>query len=225
MPHPTWLGYGLAVLMVSVSVYCIGRLVLANRLGRRNHVDVNVSHVLMGFAMVGMLVARWNVIPNVLWEVAFAGIALYFLALSIRFIREHGLRGLDNDGVNHLSHFTIHMTMGCAMLYMYWLGMPITSPGSAGMSMSGPPSGVGDPGLTLLIIGVLVASAIWQTDSLGQFSVQRQFALSGASGSASGDATDIGPGGIERPWLAPRLEIACHVAMCLTMAYMLVLMV
>ncbi len=28
-----------------------------------------------------------------------------------------------------------------------------------------------------------------------------------------------------RPWLAPRLEISCHIAMCITMAYMLVLMV
>jgi hypothetical protein len=26
------------------------------------------------------------------------------------------------------------------------------------------------------------------------------------------------------PWLAPRLEGACHVAMCVTMGYMLVLM-
>ena len=37
MAHPTWLAYSFAVVMVAVSVYCIGRLALANRLGRRNH--------------------------------------------------------------------------------------------------------------------------------------------------------------------------------------------
>ena len=35
--HPTWLAYSFAMLMVAVSVYCIGRLVLARHLGRRNH--------------------------------------------------------------------------------------------------------------------------------------------------------------------------------------------
>jgi hypothetical protein len=30
--------------------------------------------------------------------------------------------------------------------------------------------------------------------------------------------------GAEQKWLAPRLEIACHICMCVTMGYMLVLM-
>ena len=74
MAHPTWLAYGFAVLMVSVSVYCIGRLVWLGA-GRRNHCAVNISHVLMGVAMVGMLVPRWNVLPDGLWEVVFGIIA------------------------------------------------------------------------------------------------------------------------------------------------------
>ncbi len=226
MPHPSWLAYGLAVLMVAVSVYCIARLVLFRRLGRRNHVDVNVSHVLMGFAMVGMLVPRWNVIPNAIWELVFGGIALYFLALSVQFVVKHGVRGTDGDHVSHLSHYSIHMVMGCAMLYMYWLGMPITAPSGTSSAMSGPPVGVGDPGLTLLIIAVLIASAVWQTDSMSQFSPARQLAMSGAGGGATVVPTAGRTSGVdERPWLAPRLEIGCHVAMCFTMAYMLILMV
>ena len=39
----------------------------------------------------------------------------------------HGLRGTDDDHIHHLSHNLIHMVMSCAMLYMYWLGMPITA--------------------------------------------------------------------------------------------------
>ena len=156
MAHPTWLAYGFVVIMVSVSVYCIGRLALAHRLGRRNHYDVNISHVLMGLAMIGMLVPRWNVIPNGLWEVVFGAISAYFLATSIRFIARHGVGGTDDDHVHHLSHYLIHMVMGCAMLYMYWLGMPITASSSTDMSMSGPPVGGGDPILTLLIVVVLL---------------------------------------------------------------------
>ena len=75
MAHPTWLAYGFAVLMVAVSVYCIGRLAVARRWGRRTHQDVNIAHVLMGSAMVGMLVPRWNLFPDAFWEIVFGAIA------------------------------------------------------------------------------------------------------------------------------------------------------
>jgi hypothetical protein len=229
MAYPAWLAYGFAVLMVSVSVYCIGRLAVAKRWRRRIRIDVNASHVLMGAAMVGMLVPRWKLLPGGLWEVVFGIIALWFLALGIRFVRQHGLAGTDDDHVHHLTHYLIHMVMACAMLYMYWLGMPITArPGTNVTMMSGPPAGVGDPGLTLLIIAVLLASAIWQLDAITEFS-PRQLALSVAGeplvGTGTvGGASDGGLGQTEEPWLAPRLEMACHIAMCLTMGYMLVLM-
>jgi steroid 5-alpha reductase family enzyme len=224
MAHPTWLAYGFAVLMVTVSVYCIGRLAVAKRWGRSNHHDVNISHVVMGLAMVGMLVPRWNVIPDALWELVFGIISLWFLTLSVRFIQQHGVGGTDGDHVHHLSHYLIHMVMGCAMLYMYWLGMPITASPTTGASMtSGPPTGAGDPGLTLLIIAVLLASAVWQLDSITEFS-PGQLALS-VIGTGDGPGGGRESRGSERRWLAPRLEVACHIAMCLTMGYMLVLMV
>jgi Domain of unknown function (DUF5134) len=225
VPHPTWLAYGFAVVMVTVSVYCLGRLAVARRWGRRNHNDVNVSHVLMGWGMVGMLVPRWNVVPNGLWELVFGVIVVWFLALSVRFVRLRGIEGTDEDHVHHLSHYLIHMVMACAMLYMYWLGMPISVPSGASDSMmSGPPSGAGDPALTLFLIAILIASAVWQLDSITEFS-PRQLALSVVgSGTVGGGAGEPGSPG-QRPWLAPRLEVACHIAMCVTMGYMLVLMV
>jgi hypothetical protein len=228
MAHPTWLAYGFAVIMVSVSIYCIGRLALARWLARRNHYAVNISHVLMGIAMVGMLVPRWNWIPSGLWEGIFGVISLYFLVMSARFVARHGVRGSDDDHVHHLSHNLIHMVMGCAMLYMYWLGMPITSSSTSAMSMSGPPSGAGDPGLTLIIIAILFASAIWQLDSIGRFSPAAQLAMTAVGGvdrAASGGGAAAPEDDRQPPWLAPRLEVACHIAMCLTMGYMLVLMV
>jgi hypothetical protein len=227
MAHPTWLAYGFAVLMVSVSVYCIGRLAVAKRGGRFNHTDVNVAHILMGAAMVGMLVPRWKLFPDGVWEGVFAILAVYFLATSVRFVRLHGVEGTDDDDhIHHLSHHLIHMFMSCAMLYMYGLGMPLSTPSASTMSMSGPRVGAGDPGLTLLVIVILFGSAVWQLDGIGQFSPPRLMALSavGAGGSPSGGDVALSTGG-SRPLLAPRLEIACHIAMCVTMGYMLVLMV
>jgi hypothetical protein len=41
---------------------------------------------------------------------------------------------------------------------------------------------------------------------------------------AATDATPEGSALEDRPFMAPRLEMACHVAMCFTMGYMLILM-
>lgn len=219
MARPTWLGYGLAVVMVSVSLYCIGRLWVAKRWERRNHQDVNGSHVLMGLAMAGMLVPRWNVVPDAVWEVTFGVIALWFAITSVRFIAQRGVRGADVDHVHHISHYLIHMVMSVAMLYMYWLGSPGSSSTGA-MSMAGPPTGAGDPALTLLFMMVLFASAVWQLDTIGRFS-PRQLALVASAGGGVASVSQ----GQRAQWLAPRIEIACHIAMCITMGYMLVLMV
>jgi hypothetical protein len=222
--HPTWLAYGFVAVMVWVSGFCSVRLALAKHLGRQTHYDVNLSHVLMGVAMIGMLVPRWNVGPNGLWEIVFAVVALYFVALSVRFVAIHGIGGIDDDHVHHISHYLIHAVLAGAMLYMYRLGMPVTTMSGTSMSMSGPPHGAGDPGLTLLLISILVASAVWQLESIGEFARQPTVAV-GAGGGPIGGTIGKGENGDDRPWLAPRLEIGDHIAMCITMAYVLVLMV
>ena len=137
----------------------------------------------------------------------------------------HGIAGTDEDHGHHVSHYLIHMVMGGAMLYMYWLGTPLAGSAATTMAMtSGPPVGAGDPGLTLAFIAVLIGSAVWQLDSVTEFS-PRQLALSTGGGAITGGGPTGGSAANDHPWLAPRLEIACHIAMCLTMAYMLVLMV
>ncbi|MGH9017128.1 MAG: DUF5134 domain-containing protein [Acidimicrobiales bacterium] len=229
MIHPVGLPYGLAVVMAAVSLYCIGRLAVARRWHRRNDVAVNLSHVLMGVAMVGQLVPRWTVLPIGLWEVVFGAMAVYFVAPAVRALGRRGPTGTDAEFLHHLSHSIIHMVMACAMLDMYWLGTPGTAVSHTAMSsMSGPPAGVGDPGLTLIIIAALLASAVWQLDRLPASS-PRQLALAatavgGGGGEPVGGEDDDPDSGDARTWLAPRLEMACHIAMCVTMGYMLVLM-
>ncbi len=228
MARPDWLAYWFAALMISISVYCIGRLALARHLGRRNQTDVTVAHVLMGFAMVGMLVPRWNVVPVGLFELVFAVLAVYFLVGATRFLTARAAVA-TGDRQRHVTHMLIHMVMACAMLYMYWLGMPIAATAS-GAAMMGPPSGAGDPALTLLLVAVLAVSAIWQLDTLSRFRREPQLALAAVGGTPPPEPPSPPPGDgsppsvAAVPWLAPRLEIGCHVVMAITMAYMLVLM-
>ncbi len=228
MPDPTWLAYTFAMLMIAVSVYCLGRSLLAGRLGRRTHSDVDIAHVLMGLGMAGMLAPHWNALPVGLWEVVFAIMASYFLYLTLRRLADNGLWA--SAATDHAAHPLIHMVMACSMLYMYWLGMPMPSSRHlAGISMSAAPS-EGDPLLTLFLVVVLLVSAVRQLDAIGRRSPSRIVALStvgtGSSPNNGADTTHRGTvtRGQESP-IAPRLEVACHIAMCVTMAYMLVLMV
>lgn len=228
MAQPSWLAYWFAAFMVAVSVYCIGRLTLARHLRRRNQTDVNVAHVCMGFAMVGMLVPRWNVIPNGVWETVFAVLAVYFLTRGIQFSRRSAASSFG-ERRHHVMHNLIHMVMACAMLYMYWLGMPITASAHPVTAMSGPPRDAGDPSLTLFLVAILIVSAIWQLDTVSRYSANPQLAMASIGGTAPigvGATSNLEPDASDTaaPWLAPRLEIACHIVMALTMAYMLVLM-
>ncbi len=244
MADPAWLGYGFAALMTAVGAFSLTRLAAVPPAGRgRRHPDITTGHVLMAFAMVGMLVPRWNVLPVGLWELVFAVMATWFLAQAVqattgRTTARRGMAARAGRSRSHARHYLVHAVMACTMLYTYWLGMPVAvvpRPGVGGMS--GSPAGAGDPGLTLLFMTMLLASAVRQLDGVERAAPRRPAALAatGAAGSALGvGATGSdGPAGcvgaapadpVACPWLASPLEVACHVAMCLAMAYMLVLM-
>ena len=63
MAAPTWLTAVFAALMLTVAIYCAGRLTAAGRWRRPTELDTDAGHVLMGLAMVGMLVARLRILP------------------------------------------------------------------------------------------------------------------------------------------------------------------
>ena len=226
MVRPIGLADGLAGVMVAVSWYCGIRLLVARRLGRRNHDDVNVAHVLMGVAMAGMLVPGWNLVGDGFWEAVFALIAVWFGARSVRFVARHGVAGTDDDHVHHISHYLIHMVMACAMFFMYGGGSPTHGPGLAMGAGSAP---AGDPAVALVLVAVLLGSAVWQLDSMPRLAPTPGVGSAALDVAARSDST----GTRQRPYrpvvgtaplLAPRLEVGCHVLMCVTMGYMLILM-
>ncbi len=236
MTNPGWLNDIFAGVMIAVAAYSAGRLVAARAWSRLTHRDVDAAHILMGTAMAGMLVSDLNPLPVGLWEFVFSGLAVWWIWRCYQFIRDPST-GLGYDqNVHRLSRRLIHLVMSLAMLYMYLAAVPAAVRSGGSMAM-GAASGATTNFvlLPLVFIVALFASAIWELDKLGHWAgshaTQDQATpvltpVGGGSATAPGHshATNEAASEPTAPWLAPRLEGACHVAMCVTMGYMLVLM-
>jgi hypothetical protein len=223
MVHPVGVAYLFAAVVLAVVLYSVGRLFVARYLRRHNHDDVSIAHVLMGIAMIGMLIPRWNVISSGVGEVLFAAVAIYFAVVAAR-VRGGRTPWGGDDRFHPTYHPLVHLLMACAMLYMYWLGMPITGPLGSTTAMGTFSTRAGGPALTFLLIVLLVVAAVWLVDSITSYAPSRRLVLTGVG--AGGEQEEVAPSAdSSRPWLAPRSEISCHAAMCIAMAYLLVLMV
>lgn len=236
--HPTWLVDLLAGVMLATAAYCAGRLVVAGATRRLTHRDVDVAHVAMGIAMAGALVPGLRVLPDGTWEALFAVLGAWFALAVGRFVRWHGWHGWSTDECHHVSHYASHLVMSAAMVYMFGAGAVMTGGGAMA------PSGLSTSGLPLLLVLLLMVAAVWYADSVARFS--RPVAAAAAAAAAA-PAVELEPAGAPlggggqagtvrvRPasrvlracdgrWLAPRQQVAAHVAMCVVMAYMLVVM-
>ena len=221
---PSWVGYLAAAVMLGLAAYCSGRIGLARRLERRNNHDDNVAHTLMGLGMAVMFVPRLsNKVPVAVGGAVFGLVAVYFLAKRLVAGRAGKVRGAAADDPACRTHTLMHAVMAGSMVYMYWL-LSATR-GADHTMMGGPPAGAGDPSLTLLLVVVLFGSAVLEVDAAVRFAGLRAGAAPvGAVVAGAGAGGAVGaPAG--RPFLAPRLDSACHVVMCLVMGLMLVLMV
>ena len=236
MTNPGWLNDIFAAVMVAVAAYSAGRLVAARRWSRLTHPDVDVAHILMGTAMAGMLVSDLELLPSGVWEAVFSVLAAWFVWRCYQFVRDSS-SGLGHDQhVHRLSRRLIHLVMSLAMLYMFLAAVP-AEVGSGGSMAMGAATGATTNFVVipLVFIVALFASAIWELDKIGRLSSSRLIpgqavpALASVGGGSRGATNNLSvtDEGVprERPrWLAPRLEGASHIAMCVTMGYMLVLM-
>jgi hypothetical protein len=234
--NPGWLNDIFATLMIAVAAQSAGRLVAARRWSRPTHQDVDVAHILMGTAMAGMLVADLDSLPNGAWEVVFSVLAGWFVWRCYQFVRDPNT-GLGYDKhVHRLSRRLIHLVMSLAMLYMYLAAVPAPVQSGGSMAMGAASGTTTDFVLIpLLFIVALSASAMWELDRIGHLSSSRAtesptspvLASVGAglpTASEDAEARDVPQDQAGVPWLAPRLEGAAHIAMCVTMGYMLILM-
>ncbi len=243
MSNPQWLDDIFAGVMVAVALYSAGRLVAARAWARPTHRDVDVAHVLMGASMAGQLVSDLNPIPNGVWEVVFTFLSAWFAWKCYDFVRHPGIDSRYDDHVHRLSRRLIHLVMALAMLYMYLAAVPAEI--GTGMAMGTATGTTADFLLVpMVFILALLASAIWQLDSIGRFAPTtglrqpaRALTPVGSAPSAATDGAGATEASVTEPgtvatddrapapgWLSPRLETGAHIVMSVTMAYMLVLM-
>ena len=248
MSGPAWLTGIFAALMLTVAVYCAGRLVAARRWRRPTELDTDAGHVLMGLAMAGMLVATLRILPAAAWEAIFALAAAWFCAQWL-----HARRGAPASPWR-CPHPTPHLVECAAMLYMF-LALPAslrTRTVAAMTGMTATPAGSRFSILALALALFMLAYAIQVADRLTlhapalalpspsqallptSASVLTAAPLPTASPLPAADpsrdapvaqaaraAASSGPG---RLYLAPRCAALCKIAMGLTMGYMLILM-
>jgi hypothetical protein len=254
MSGPGWLTGMFAGLMITVAVYCAGRLVVARRWRRPTEVDADGGHVVMGVAMAGMLEAGLRFGPAGIWEAVFAGAGAWFAWQVVRVRRGAPLTAW------RCPQPLPHLVECGAMLYMF-LALPAAvavrsaAGGMGGMSapatesrfsplalvlalfMFGWVVSVGDrltlraPALAARVVAVPVpASAVRVASAAPAVGPQDSGPLMTAVGPEHAgtvmEPPQAGCGGTSpgRPFLAPRCAAMCKIAMGITMGYMLILM-
>ena len=163
---PTWVLDILAALMLVVSAVSAVRLGLARPWQKGRVVtDTDVSHLLMGIAMAGMLVSSLTTLPNSAWEVIFALLTVWFGYRVVRDARRSGVRALAGG------HCAPHLVHSASMLYMFLAVGPVAGmAGMAGMTGMSGASGsmemVRYPTIAFAFTIILVGYAIWDLDQL-----------------------------------------------------------
>ena len=222
MSTPAWLYYLFGVLMLAIAGYCLVLLMLSIVTRRPSGRDVEISHIFMGIAMAGMFVADWAFGSNLVWELIFSLLFVWFLVEAFQSIRRYG---------PHLPHALIHAVMSFAMLLMYWF--PMTSSASGAMSMTEMTGHRLDSGVAFLLAFGLFASAVFTLASPNKGashfgSHAPAFAIVGAGGERpEEDPQPVETSGmlaLEHTVAAPWLVDMSHVVMCIAMGFMLLLM-
>jgi Domain of unknown function (DUF5134) len=247
MGSPAWLADLLAVIMLVISGYCLGRLVVSRTQRRPTDVDVDVVHGVMGVGMAAMLVPSLSPVPGLTWAWAFAVAAAWLAWRIVSVYRQAGSAPIAQ------AHYVPHLIMAVAMIYMSVASSGPAHRGAAGggMAMGGPGAGAHFPFGALVLALFMFGYAVWLLDQLPGIATVRawraapQLALAGspvpapviraaaAAHSAAagelaavgGDASPAGPAPGRQVPLSPRLEAACHIAMAVVMGYLLILMV
>ena len=117
---PAWILDIFAAIMLVVAAVSAARLVEARPWQRGAVVtDTDVSHLLMGIAMAGMLAPSLTTLPNDAWAVVFGVLAVWF---GYRVVRDYQASGARALAVGHCAPHLVH---SAAMLYMF---LAITAP-------------------------------------------------------------------------------------------------
>jgi Domain of unknown function (DUF5134) len=244
---PAWILDIFAALMLAVAAISAARLAEARPWQRGSaFIDTDVAHLLMGIAMAGMLAPSLTTLANSAWVVIFAVMTAWFAFRVLADARANGVRALAGG------HCAPHLVHSGAMVYMFAaIAGPVS--GGAGMSAMGGASGMQSlkyPTLAFVFALILIGYSIWDVDQLSgrrystapaRASLARVAvavpAMAGTGPGAVGSGT-VGSGAVGSGAVgsgagsnaagilfSPAATVGCRVAMGVTMALMLLLMI
>jgi len=257
---PAWILDVFAAIMLVVAAVSAARLVAARPWLRGAVItDTDISHLLVGIAMAGMLAPGLTTLPNGAWAVVFGVLTVWFGQRVVRDYQASGARALA------VGHCAPHLVHSAAMLYMFLaITAPASSggPGMAGMSGMSGMSTLSYPTLAFVFALILVGYTIWDLDQLSSLRHGLAAAVAGGAAPAlagapagtlglktvagsvagggvaagaptgSGEAGHAGTAGGGRPGVmataildSPGTVVSCRIAMGVTMALMLFLMI
>jgi hypothetical protein len=210
---PGWLGSLFAVVMLGTAAYCAGRLAVAWRSRRPTGYAVDLTHVLMGTAMAGMLVPGLGFAPAGLWQATFAAAGCWFAAQAVRGLTRGGrvpAQGWPGATGHTATGPFVHLLACGAMLVM--LAAPASGAGPAARAAGGITAADGPlPVLAILCAVGLLASVVLATDRLT--------VLTPVPAGAKA------PRGSAGAPMSLRLAACCDIAVGVTMGYLLILMI
>jgi hypothetical protein len=212
MTGPGWLGWLFAVVMLGTAAYCAGRLAVAWRSRRPTGYAVDLTHILMGSAMAGMLVPGLGFAPAGLWQVTFAATGCWFAAQAVRGLTRGGrtpAQGWPGAGGHAVTGPFVHLLACGAMLIM--LAAPAIRPVPAATLAGGTAAAGLLPVLAILCAVGLLASVVLATDRLT--------ALAPVPAGAQAPGVSAGVP------MSLRLAACCDIAVGVTMGYLLILMI
>ena len=130
---PAWILDIFAAIMLVVAAVSAARLVAARPWQPGAIItDTDISHLLMGIAMAGMLASSLTTLPNGAWAAVFGVLTVWFGYRVVRDYRASGARALA------VGHCAPHLVHSAAMLYMFLaITGPVASGGAGMIGMSG----------------------------------------------------------------------------------------
>jgi hypothetical protein len=252
---PAWILDIFAAIMLVVAAVSAARLAGARPWQRGAVItDTDISHLLMGIAMAGMLAPGLTTLPNDAWAAVFCVLAAWFGYRVVRDYRASGARALA------VGHCAPHLVHSAAMIYMFLAIKAPAAGGGSGMSGMGGMSTLSVPTLGFGFALILIGYTIWDLDQLSSLRYSLAAAVAGAatpalagaaagtvgaetvaeSGAGGGLAADPpagsgwagqdgstggGVSGVMSILDSPGTVVGCRIAMGVTMALMLILMV
>ncbi len=250
---PSWILDIFAAIMLAVAAVSVGRLAAARPWQQGTQAvlaDTDVSHLLMGVAMAGMLTASLKTLPDDAWAIIFGALTAWFAYRVIRDAQVSGVRALAGG------HCAPHLIHAAAMLYMFVAFTAPAAPAAPVASGMGGMSGMGTLQVSFLAFVfalLLIGYSIWDLDQLsgpgasGHYSLARTApaaavlvgatAGTGSTAAASGSAGSAAVAGVQpidasvpatrtgHAVLAPWVASSCRIAMGVTMAFMLLIMI